>query len=258
MIQIRVMRYCCGNPLQATMLSFSRQILKFATSKWLIIAISLLVVGCNTTSKTETTTTNTETAEKTQPTTAGSEKTEQPGDKTAVELPGEKTDSKELSAKVLMRPDFIGRVKMAYMSAKEIPALAQKLFCYCGCDYTDEHTSLLDCYTCDHSVDCDYCKGEIMMAFKMNRKGASVAEIQKAIDLNWGPHYPFYEQPSDAIKKYWKKRLWAPGAGPTKFEHPNETKPIIDPFTGTSDSKSKPMSKKGDCCGGKKKSKESK
>lgn len=93
-----------------------------------------------------------------------------------------------------------------------------------------------------------------MMAFKMHRKSASVAEIQKAIDLNWGPHYPFYEQPSDAVKKYWKTRLWAPGTGPTKFEHQDEKKPIIDPFTGAKETTSKPMSNKGDCCGGGKKS----
>lgn len=252
MIQIRVMRYRGGNPLQASKLSFSKQVLKFATSKWLIMATSLLMVGCSTTTIPETTTTPAETTKTSEPTTASSEKTEQGA--STDQVPGEKTDSKELSAKVLMRPDFIGRVKMAYMAAKEIPALAQKLFCYCGCDYTDEHTSLLDCYTCDHSVDCDYCKGEIMMAFKMHRKGASVAEIQKAIDLNWGPHYPFYEQPSDAVKKYWKTRLWAPGAGPTKFEHQDEKKPIIDPFTGAKETTSKPMSNKGDCCGGGKKS----
>ena len=209
-----------------------------------MVAVSVLFFGCSPTpdtqTKTEATKTTTETAKTTEPATTGSENTG---------IAGEKTDSKELAAKVLMRPDFIGRVKMCYMAAKEIPALSQKLFCYCGCDYTDEHTSLLDCYTCDHSVDCDYCQGEMMMAFKMHRKGASVAEIQKALDLNWGPHYPFYEQPSDAIKKHWKTRIWAPGAGPTAFEHANETKPIDDPFTGSKNTNSKPMGKKSDCCG---------
>lgn len=237
---------------------FSTRLLKPAARPLLMVAISVLLFGCSkgpdtkteTTATTTATTTTAETTKTSEPATASSEKTAQDG--SAAETPGEKTDSKELSAKVLMRPDFIGRVKMAYMAAKEIPALAQKLFCYCGCDYTDEHTSLLDCYTCDHSVDCDYCKGEIMMAFKMHRKGASVAEIQKTIDLNWGPHYPFYEQPSDAVKKYWKTRLWAPGAGPTKFEHQDEKKPIIDPFTGAKETTSKPMSNKSDCCGGKK------
>lgn len=169
---------------------------------------------------------------------------------------GVKTDdsaySKELSDKVLSNEKFLGHVKMCYMAAKQIPKLCQKLFCYCGCDYTDEHTTLLDCYTSDHSVDCSYCQGEAMMAFKMHRKGASDAEIQKAVDLNWGPHYPFIEQPSEAIKKYWKSRIWAPGAGPTVAEKHNEEKPLFDPFTGSQESDSKPMGKpSGNCCGGK-------
>ncbi len=209
-----------------------------------MVAITVWLFGCSQgpdiKTKTEATTTSAETFKQEEPKPVSSD---QPG------LAGAKTDSKELAAKVLMRPDFIGRVKMCYMAAKEIPALSQKLFCYCGCDYTDEHSSLLDCYTSDHSVDCEYCQGEMMMAFKLNRKGASVAEIQKALDLNWAPHYPFYEQPSDAIKKYWKTRIWAPGARPTAFENPNETKPIQDPFTGSKTTTSKPMGKKGDCCG---------
>lgn len=238
-------------------MSFSKEFSKRATLQLLIIATSLLMVGCNATTKTDTATktettttaTTTTTTTETETATGSSEKTDQPAEKATTEIAGTKTDNKELAAKVLMRPDFIGRVKMCYMAAKEIPALSQKLFCYCGCDYTDEHTSLLDCYTCDHSVDCEYCQGEMMMAFKMNRKGATVAEIQKALDLNWGPHYPFYEQPSDAIKKYWKTRIWAPGKGPTPYEHQDDHKPIMDPFTGSQTTTSKPMGTKADCCG---------
>ncbi len=92
-----------------------------------------------------------------------------------------------------------------------------------------------------------------MMAYKMHHKGASIAEIQKAVDLNWGPHYPFNEQPSEAIKKYWKTRIWAPGSGPTAAEKHDEGKAIFDPFTGSQETNSKPMGKPGEgCCGGKK------
>lgn len=87
------------------------------------------------------------------------------------------------------------------------------------------------------------------MAYKMSRKGSSVAEIQKAIDLNWGPKYPFFEQPSDQIKKYWKTRLWAKGNGPTPAEKHNDETPLYDPFTGTQEKNSKPMGKAEDCCG---------
>lgn len=142
---------------------------------------------------------------------------------------------------------------MGYIAAQRVPEICQKIFCYCGCDYTDEHDSLLDCFTSDHGVDCIYCQGEAVMAYKMNRNGSSIADIQKSIDLNWGPKYPFFEQPSPAIKKYWKTRLWAKGNGPTPAEKHNDETPLYDPFTGSQEKNSKPMGKPGeDCCGGKK------
>lgn len=210
------------------------------------VAITCFLFGCSQNPQTHTVAESTKSSENepTQPASTAN---------ASGEKPDEKSDSKALAARVLMRPDFIGRVKMCYMVAKQIPELCQKLFCYCGCDYTDEHMTLLDCYTSDHSVDCDYCKGEAMMAFRMNRKGSSIAEIQKAIDLNWGPHYPWYEQPMPAIKKYWRTRLWAPGSGPTAVEKHDEGKAILDPFTGSQAANSKPESKpSGSCCGGSK------
>jgi hypothetical protein len=170
-----------------------------------------------------------------------------------------KTDDEvsALGAKVLDHSKYVGKVKMGYMAAQRAPDVCQKLFCYCGCDYTDEHGSLLDCFTSDHGVDCIYCQGEAVLAYKMKRKGASIEDIQKAVDLNWGPHYPFHEQPSETIKKYWKTRAWAPGDAPTAEEKHDEGKAITDPFTGSQDKNSKPMGKpNGDCCGGKKGSKQ--
>lgn len=177
--------------------------------------------------------------------------TEQP------ETPRTEGEVSALGAKVLDHSKYVGKVKMGYMAAQRAPEVCQKLFCYCGCDYTDEHGTLLDCFTSDHGVDCIYCQGEAVLAYKMTRKGASIAEIQKAVDLNWGPHYPFYEQPSETIKKYWKTRQWAPGNAPTAAEKHDDGKPIADPFTGGQDKDSKPMGKPGaDCCGGKKGSKQ--
>lgn len=154
-----------------------------------------------------------------------------------------------LGEKVLDPGKYIGKAKMGYIAAQRVPELCEKIFCYCGCDYTDEHASLLDCFTSDHGVDCIYCQGEAVMAYKMSRKGSSAADIQKAIDLNWGPKYPFFEQPSPAIKKYWKTRLWAPGVGPTAAEKHNDETPLYDPFTGSMEKNVAPMGKSEDCCG---------
>lgn len=183
----------------------------------------------------------------------------QPDATKALETSASSEELSPLGKKVLPANSYIGKAKMGYIAAQRVPEICQKLFCYCGCDYTDEHASLLDCFTSDHGVDCIYCQGEAVMAYKMSRKGSSIEDIQKAIDLNWGPKYPFFEQPSEPIKKYWKTRIWAPGNGPTAAEKHNDETPLIDPFTGSQEKNSKPMGKPGeDCCGGKKDAKAAK
>lgn len=172
---------------------------------------------------------------------------------TVTAKPDEKSDSKALAAKVYMPPKAIGHVKMAYMAAKQIPEILQQLFCYCGCDQMDEHTSLFDCYKDVHSVDCNYCKGEAIMALKMNKNGCTIAEIQKAVDLNWGPHYPFPEDFSGTIKNYWKTRIWAPGDAPTQAEKHEDDKPLFDPFKQTLEKYNMGAGlQSGSCCGGSK------
>ncbi len=211
-------------------------------------AFALFLFGCSQNPQTQT---------KTQPASAASKVSETERStstaSTVTAKPDEKSDSKALAAKVLMRPDFIGKDKICYTIAKQIPEVLQKLFCHCGCDYTEEHSTLLDCYFSDHTVDCSECKGEALMAFRMNRKGASVAEIQKAIDLNWAPANEFEKEPTEALRKYWRTRLWAPGSGPTPAEKYNKDHTPIDPFTGSQDETSKKTDlQSGSCCSGSK------
>lgn len=49
-----------------------------------------------------------------------------------------------------------------------------------------------------------------MQALSMHREGKSIADIQKAIDLNYAGKYPF-ETESPALKKYKSLRLWSQG-----------------------------------------------
>ena len=216
------------------------------TCSLLTVAAGVFLFGCSQNSQTSTAPESAKSGEKE---TAKSVQTAS----ASTEKPDEKSDHKALSAKVLPPETWTGHIRMAYMVAKEIPEILQQLFCHCGCDLSDDHVSLYDCFTCDHSVECPECKGEAMMACKMNRKGASIAEIQKAVDLNWAPNYPFSEQPSDALRKYWKTRLWAPGSGPTPAEKHNLRHVPTDPFTGSQEKVSKTKSKQtGGCCGSKK------
>lgn len=212
------------------------------------------MTGCSetktaTTTTASTTATSTETNKETGSDSATATEKEDTESTKGLETAANSQELSPLGKKVLPSAAYIGKAKMGYIAAQRVPEICQKIFCYCGCDYTDEHASLLDCFTSDHGVDCIYCQGEAVMAYKMSRKGSSVAEIQKAIDLNWGPKYPFFEQPSDQIKKYWKTRLWAKGNGPTPAEKHNDETPLYDPFSGTQDKNSKPMGKAEDCCG---------
>ncbi len=110
-------------------------------------------------------------------------------------------------APVLDPEKFFGNAKAGYMAAKEAPDVCLKLFCYCGCDLTDEHNSLLDCFTSDHGVDCHICQEEALIGLKMKRQGKSIAEIQKAVDIMFYKQYPF-DEVSPALKKYRAERLW--------------------------------------------------
>jgi hypothetical protein len=47
---------------------------------------------------------------------------------------------------------FTGKVALAHQAAREIPDVLDQLHCYCGCDRSVGHVSLLSCYTDNHAV----------------------------------------------------------------------------------------------------------
>ncbi|MBX9571467.1 MAG: PCYCGC domain-containing protein [Candidatus Obscuribacterales bacterium] len=102
---------------------------------------------------------------------------------------------------VLDPSKFFGLASFGYAAAKNCPEVMEKLFCYCGCDLTDQHVSLLDCFTSIHGVDCHICQEEAILARKMNSDGSPIAEIQKTIDEKYAKDYPF-EQDTPAYKNY--------------------------------------------------------
>lgn len=146
---------------------------------------------------------------------------------------------------VLDPSKFFGNARAGYMAAKEAPDVCAQLFCYCGCDLTDEHKTLLDCFTSDHGVDCHICQEEALVGLKMKRQGKSMTEIQKAVDIMFQKQYPF-DEVSPALKKYRAERLWKeePTGTSTKT---NKTK------SKSKNSASKAKAgrvKAGSCCGG--------
>lgn len=47
---------------------------------------------------------------------------------------------------------FVGQTARAYQIANDIPDVLDQLYCYCGCDRSLGHKSLLSCFTDDHGA----------------------------------------------------------------------------------------------------------
>lgn len=113
------------------------------------------------------------------------------------------------AGKEVLEPSrFYGFASFGYAAAKSCPEVMEKLFCYCGCDLTDNHLSLLDCFTSVHGVDCHICQEEAVLANKLNKEGVAVAEIQRTIDEKYATQYPF-ETDTATYKKYKETRLYS-------------------------------------------------
>ena len=77
--------------------------------------------------------------------------------------------------------NFQGDVRKAYEAAERNPALLAQLHCYCGCDVTDGHKNLLDCFRDTHGSTCAICCGEARDAEKMATSGMPIEQIRDAL-----------------------------------------------------------------------------
>ncbi len=87
---------------------------------------------------------------------------------------------------VLPSSFFVGRVRTAYVTAKAIPAVLDRLYCYCRCKENMGHKSLLSCYADTHATNCNVCLTEAEMAAEMVGDGLCPDEVQQAIDRRFG------------------------------------------------------------------------
>ncbi|HTR62890.1 MAG TPA: CYCXC family (seleno)protein [Candidatus Binataceae bacterium] len=81
---------------------------------------------------------------------------------------------------------FKGDVREAYEVARKDPALLAQLHCYCGCDKTEGHRSLLDCYRDKHGSTCAICVGEAREAEQLARQGMPVEQIRDSLRARYG------------------------------------------------------------------------
>jgi hypothetical protein len=76
-------------------------------------------------------------------------------------------------------PDALNRNVYA-LAAKVKPVLYQQP-CYCYCDRSVGHKSLLDCFASEHGSQCDICQKEAVLAYQLTQKGKTPAQIRAAI-----------------------------------------------------------------------------
>ena len=158
-----------------------------------------------------------------------------PGPSAPKANPAKDVPEKEEPLQPVLPPEqFFGPAAMGYAAAKGCPHVCHHLFCYCGCDVTDNHKCLLDCFTGTHGADCHICQEEAMLALRMSRNDDPIATIQKTIDEAYSSKYPF-KQDSPALQRYKSVRKWQPNSG----AHSSSS----GPSRNTDDSDT--------CCGGK-------
>jgi hypothetical protein len=72
-------------------------------------------------------------------------------------------------------------VQNAYAIAARIKKTLYQEPCYCHCDQSQGHGSLLDCFVSRHASGCDICMREGFYAYEQAAKGKTGAQIRDAI-----------------------------------------------------------------------------
>lgn len=69
----------------------------------------------------------------------------------------------------------------AYALAARIEKVLYQQPCYCHCDRSHGHTSLLDCYVGSHASVCGTCIKELFYSYEQTRRGKTPAQIREGI-----------------------------------------------------------------------------
>jgi hypothetical protein len=70
----------------------------------------------------------------------------------------------------------------AYRFAARIKKILYQQPCYCHCDRSQGHGSLLDCFAGKHAAVCGVCTREDFYTYEQSRKGQSAAQIREGIE----------------------------------------------------------------------------
>ncbi len=70
----------------------------------------------------------------------------------------------------------------AYAVAARVKKILYQQPCYCHCDRSQGHGSLLDCFAGKHASGCDVCIREGFYAYEQSRKGKTAVQIRTGIE----------------------------------------------------------------------------
>lgn len=73
-------------------------------------------------------------------------------------------------------------VQNAYALAGRIKKILYQQPCYCHCDQSQGHGSLLDCFVSQHGSGCGTCMREVFYSYEQFRKGKTAAQIRAGIE----------------------------------------------------------------------------
>src|SRR6266403_3154592 len=73
-------------------------------------------------------------------------------------------------------------VQNAYILAARVKKILYQQPCYCHCDRSQGHTSLLDCFASKHGSGCGVCMREAIYSYEESHKGKNAAQIRAGIE----------------------------------------------------------------------------
>ena len=73
-------------------------------------------------------------------------------------------------------------IQNAYTIAARIKKVLYQQPCYCHCDRSQGHGSLLDCFASKHAAGCEICVREGFYAYEQSHKGKTAGQIREGIE----------------------------------------------------------------------------
>jgi Protein of unknown function with PCYCGC motif len=73
-------------------------------------------------------------------------------------------------------------VQNGYALARKVRRVLYQQPCYCHCDRSQGHGSLLDCFAGKHAAECGVCVREGLYSYEQSSKGKTPAQIREGIE----------------------------------------------------------------------------